>query len=1224
MSQSQALQHFLARAKEKEKRYDWLTAVEFHKKALSQALKQQDFLKAGDIKERVGCCFHRAAFQAETNTDFKKRMELAGNAYYDAVELFEKVEKKERQAKINHCKAMATYVDSWLVTDLPIKKQQLDKCCRLEKKALAVYKKAEDPVNAGKTYIDSLIFLTSRLDIAWDAESREKIISEALEYGEEAIMIFSKTQEKYSLALAYTLTSTLYRNAVFARSLGPEKRGECRKKALNYAKRAIELSEDTDNAYLIGLSNSCLFEYYLDIAGSTKSSVLFATAEKTLQCGILAKDNFLIAESLCGLEVLTAFSIYEKEDPDKAREVYKKVEEYCEDAIRHYSIIAYGAGIANAYIFKILPCEHLATIEINLKDKRRLIEEAVNLGCKGLEHARLSGQMRWVYFLESILGRILICLIRVETDTDRKRGLLKESSRYIEESLRILKQASACATIEPKEWNFSTHFRSLALTQSELASMEKAGDRKIKLLKKAIKNMRSAHEYWLKWEKSPWAIIDPSFMLRVGERLTLMGEMLRQLFELTNDLNVSGDAVKAFEESIEYYGKVDSPFSRIAENYWKIAQVHNKTGNYSESSDNFELASQNYVLAAKKLPQLKALYQDYASYMLAWNEIEKARHHHAESQYGQAKEHYEQASTLHESTERWNYLSANYYAWARLEEAEHYSREDRTEEAKDFFQKAATLFAEAKKSIRTRLKTIENEDEKELAVKLVKASDTRHQYCFGRIALEEARILDRQGSHAASSMKYGVAVDEFQKIIEALEHESDRQELIPIVDISKAWQMMTKAEAEASPAIYLQASKLFEQAKEHSLDEKAKVLVLGHSVFCKALEAGTRFETTIDMETYSRAKKYLVAAQNYYVKAAFKKAAEYARATQRLLDAYMYMYKAETEIEPMIKRRCYQISEKLLDASAASYMNSKHPEKANQVKRLLEDVKEERKLAKSLSEIFHPPFNTSSTESFGTPSQTREKAVGLERFEDADIQARIALYEEEVTVNEEFDFRLDLVNAGKRAGLLLRIDDLIPQGFQITASPTPYTIENGSADMKGKSLGPFKVESIKLSLQATETGFRKVSPRIIYVNEAGKFRTCKLEPVTITVQPQLTFEFKTKAAKAVFDFLTSAFVKDYMRRRIALEKSGWRTLMEIVKHGKVSKYSLYGNGKRRGRAIFELGRRGLAETRVFPGERGRGGRVLKMRIDYNKETIKRFIDGQIMIIKENKESPSKR
>lgn len=70
--------------------------------------------------------------------------------------------------------------------------------------------------------------------------------------------------------------------------------------------------------------------------------------------------------------------------------------------------------------------------------------------------------------------------------------------------------------------------------------------------------------------------------------------------------------------------------------------------------------------------------------------------------------------------------------------------------------------------------------------------------------------------------------------------------------------------------------------------------------------------------------------------------------------------------------------------------------------------------------------------------------------------------------------------------------------------------------------------------------------------------------------------------------------------------------MEIVKRGKVPRSSVYGVGGRLGLAVSELERRGLVETRVFPGERGRGGRILKARIFYEKETIKRCIDKQIM------------
>ncbi len=98
----------------------------------------------------------------------------------------------------------------------------------------------------------------------------------------------------------------------------------------------------------------------------------------------------------------------------------------------------------------------------------------------------------------------------------------------------------------------------------------------------------------------------------------------------------------------------------------------------------------------------------------------------------------------------------------------------------------------------------------------------------------------------------------------------------------------------------------------------------------------------------------------------------------------------------------------------------------------------------------------------------------------------------------------------------------------------------------------------------------------------------------------------------MFDYLTKAFVQDYMTRRLFLEKSGWRSLMQVVKNTKISRSSVYGAKGHRGPAISELERRGLVETRVFPGERGRGGKIIKTRIFYEKEIIKRYVDKKVM------------
>ena len=51
----------------------------------------------------------------------------------------------------------------------------------------------------------------------------------------------------------------------------------------------------------------------------------------------------------------------------------------------------------------------------------------------------------------------------------------------------------------------------------------------------------------------------------------------------------------------------------------------------------------------------------------------------------------------------------------------------------------------------------------------------------------------------------------------------------------------------------------------------------------------------------------------------------------------------------------------------------------------------------------------------------------------------------------------------------------------------------------------------------------------------------------------IIFEFKTENAKKTFEFLISAFIEDYMLRKLFLEKSGWRTFPAIIKHGRISK-----------------------------------------------------------------------
>jgi hypothetical protein len=117
------------------------------------------------------------------------------------------------------------------------------------------------------------------------------------------------------------------------------------------------------------------------------------------------------------------------------------------------------------------------------------------------------------------------------------------------------------------------------------------------------------------------------------------------------------------------------------------------------------------------------------------------------------------------------------------------------------------------------------------------------------------------------------------------------------------------------------------------------------------------------------------------------------------------------------------------------------------------------------------------------------------------------------------------------------------------------------------------------------------------------------------VEPQpidSALEFERSGSRAAFDYLVSSFIDDYMKKRLYSEQSGWRSLIQISQEGKIPQGALYGRGGNYGPVIAELQRRGLIEVRTFTGQRGRGGDVIKVRVAYDKEPVKQFVDTTAM------------
>jgi hypothetical protein len=229
-----------------------------------------------------------------------------------------------------------------------------------------------------------------------------------------------------------------------------------------------------------------------------------------------------------------------------------------------------------------------------------------------------------------------------------------------------------------------------------------------------------------------------------------------------------------------------------------------------------------------------------------------------------------------------------------------------------------------------------------------------------------------------------------------------------------------------------------------------------------------------------------------------------------------------------------------------------------------------------------------------------------------------------VQVGEVFEMRLDLVNVAKNPGTLVKVEGLIPSGCKVISLPSFCSIQNSSIKMNKKRIDPFQVETIKIKMSFEKAGVYNLDPILYYINDLGKPGTEKAKPITITVKlgpfeektksvAELLrgkLEFKSEAAEKAFNFLVSAFERDYLGRRMPMEKSGWRTRMEVVRNAKVTMYSMYGRSGQGGEVTSELVDLGVVESRFFFGERGRGGRVLKMRICYEKEPVKQRVAQQ--------------
>ena len=1055
-----------------EKTYKWFEAA----KSYAQVLQSRSLpvSSAADYWQRIGYCYDLASRQTKDVEGFKNLRLLAVEAYEKAAGLFCEERNIENQGKSSQCLALAEYERSWLAINSSEKQETLNKCHVLAKSALEAFENSGNKVEYGSTSNILCQCLFDRLYIAGTGEEVKAISNAGIKTADAAIDVLTKLESKDELLLAFSWASL---QTWYAANIAEQEKEakELASRCVSYSENAIRLSKQVENPYLQAMSlwaGTLSYLFFTDCIESSQEC-----AKEMLKQASVIGDNYFKGIANYLLAFVFDWMVPKEANPNKKKKRHEEILKYAQDAIHHLQLVNQDVTIAETYLFYVESYSCIAReFATNASEKLAFSRKAIETGEEGLDYALRSGSLDALGSTLHALSKAYHYNSKLAPGKDEKQEQLRNALGFRKEYINTVQKGFAANV-----WILGVGLVYAAQIEADLAVLEKDEKGKIALLQDAISDMNDGVTSCKRWIECRAV---PSLIAIVAEYEDSFAKMLDDGYQLTSEKENLKKANEVYGNSAEDFRKVDLP-SRVAESYWKIARNLDLLGEYSQAADNFEKGFAGYKVAAQKINQFSDFYLDYASYMKAWNEIENAKLAHNNEKYLVAMSHYEKTSNLLKQSKSWNYLSSNFYAWSLLEQAEDSSRKDDCKESIVAFEKAKTLLIESERILRSELGRIDKTDEQNTVKRLIQATEIRVEYSNGRIKIEEAKILDKQGDHATSSQKYESAAEIFKKIVQ-IDPGQTGKEAKPLVYLCQAWQKMTLAEARSSPIMYEEAADLFTLANEHSTKESTSLLALGHSSFCKALEAGIEFEITRNATIYEQTAKYMSSAANYYLRAGFESASDYANATQRLFDAYVYMDSAKREKDPVKEAKFYTMAEKVLQISAECYAKSGRIDKNEQVQRLLRKVKDDRELALSLSEVFHAPVVTSSTASFSTIGPNEEKAVGLERFEHANIQAKLVQHEVETKVGENVNLEIQIVNAGKEAVLLGKIENIVPAGFQVVAKPDYCSVEGSALAAKGKQLEPLKIEELKITLKSFMKGPVEIKPRIICIDETGQ------------------------------------------------------------------------------------------------------------------------------------------
>ncbi|MFX1450932.1 MAG: tetratricopeptide repeat protein [Promethearchaeota archaeon] len=479
------------------------------------------------------------------------------------------------------------------------------------------------------------------------------------------------------------------------------------------------------------------------------------------------------------------------------------------------------------------------------------------------------------------------------------------------------------------------------------------------------------------------------------ENLFFIGDSYYEIGRLTNDDKILEESSSAaYKDAIEYC-KNKGYYNLVGSGYINLARIEDRLGNYLYAAENYQKALDSFDSAIKTLTYDELIKEIVIlkNYVKAWNMIEIAKSYHAKEDHENAQVNYEQASVILDQIKEYKFEAPFYSAWAVLQKAEKLSKTNKHLEAATTYLTAQEDFRQVGEFLKTYLENGLSPEERYKISRLIKVAEIRKTYCTARYQLETARLESKKGNHILAAELYNKASSLFEYLCKTFIIKREKNELTAIFYLCKAWQNMERADVEQRSSLYSVASELFEKASDIFSNSKMKKLSLGNSFYCSALENGSLFDKTNNLEEkinyYKQIKMHLRESSKNYHLGGFEQDSQWALATSTFFDGMWHLIQADNEIDHSKKDHFLSIATNYLNTALDMFGKAGYKQKREEILKYIKMVKDEKAILTSALNLIEKPKISESSVGISAPPCPIEisSSVNIKEMKDHDTQA---------------------------------------------------------------------------------------------------------------------------------------------------------------------------------------------------------------------------------------------